>query len=168
MENNLSIQNMHGYNLYMNMNSIEYHLYILASAVNLCQILISWCSLYVKHTNRKPESILSKNLKMPLPSLAFLPFLHPRPSNTKPPSTEPRKEPGLTFHYDGCLVGILISWFMKQSPHNWVGIFIPYKSPKQPGLFSLQNQLSSNILTETRHPRCTSTKRCCTIRQSPP
>ena len=28
---------------------------------------------------------------------------------------------------------ILISWFMKQSPHNWVGNFIPGIFPKQPG-----------------------------------
>ena len=26
----------------------------------------------------------------------------------------------------GCLIGILMSWFMNQSPYNWVGNFIPY------------------------------------------
>ena len=33
----------------------------------------------------------------------------------------------------GCLTGVLISWFMKKSLHNWVPYFIPYIPGKQPG-----------------------------------
>ncbi len=45
----------------------------------------------------------------------------------------------------GCWMVILISWFMKYSPHNWVGHFIPNMYPKTPvlgpyfSLFRCQN-----------------------------
>ena len=39
--------------------------------------------------------------------------------------------------YTGCLIGMLMSWFMKSSPYNRVGNFIPYRAPiypkQQPG-----------------------------------
>ena len=38
------------------------------------------------------------------------------------------------YHVTGWLIGILISWFMKKSPYNWVVCIIPSKSPKQPFL----------------------------------
>ena len=52
---------------------------------------------------------------------------------------EPRKKkrgPFLSELNPGCLIGILISWFIKSSPHNWVVNFIPNLYPKEQPQYS--------------------------------
>ena len=59
------------------------------------------------------------------------------------------KKPGPTFHYTGWLIGILISWFIKNSPYNWV-VFHPLYQTTNQGLFhcSTKNVAKS---TSTAH-----------------
>ena len=54
----------------------------------------------------------------------------------------------LSMSHPGCLVGILMSWFMKESLFDWGLLFIPEKYPKQLGaLFFIAHLCKPSKLT---------------------
>ena len=63
----------------------------------------------------------------PFPGFMNPQFFCEKNNVTHLPNEPQKKTTTLTFHESSWLFndGILISWFMKQSPHNWVPYFIP-------------------------------------------